>query len=1281
MSSLNSLWKDSLIRPDRLEWSPDDRRKVEHGGSLLGEGTFGSVYRGEMDGGAVAIKVIKAPQGQPNERVSAGRKAAEEQHAREIRRLVSLSFRHVVQCYGVSPAPNSNELLIITECLDGGSLHQSLERVRKADATLTDTSFLTICSHIAKGLRYIHSSRYIHGDMKPHNVLLNVRVIIDERSSSAYFPSHVEAKVADFGMSKRLQSEDSLSLAMSTVEFGNQPFGTYAYMAPESFQGVRDLDDDALKAVDVFAFGVLIYEMLSGMSPWKFEGVASPMQLQRLVVFEDQRPNWGTRVIRDEFRRLVELCWHVDSRRRPTAKDLSITFDGWLKEARQRDTSETSSVSGGSSSSSCLHGDMPASHAAPTPNGRARDPPPRLPVAPSIIRNDNNPGAFTRVVSSAISPEVSRRRDYADHTGAEAGRNGGSRNGQSDGLEYVPDLPCSPSPDSPSNDDCGVRRIATEDRHVDDYNGEGRAGEDNESGSESDGRSDGRCEGAGNSEQISDSGGDTGSGNAVESSRSNRSSEDDLEAAKRRRNYWEKRGPSVKHSVTVQETPPGYDIGNSLANEVGVDGNSAQDAAVNQGMSAPQSGRNSLELTMGEIEITRVETQILQEPERPQLNLPVIPGLESVKGRDGDNAGDKTSKQDTLWGNSMLEAVQAQNEVAGPSHPVVQAQAVGAMVQHFEARSKQHAGVDADSSLRVSSHSRSVSSPATGQAAAMAAMGMELPVQRETSHRRAASTPADVDVDAELRLFASNRETSPDLNATAEDSQGTSGLSSNPNDRVSPPEPSSHRLAPTYPAPLQQTMPAVPSLHIPGQPQGSANGQPSKPALASQPQQPVSAGTYPNLPTQPLSSQPLRPPQLTIGDVLQALQAPEGVDRVMKWWNEGHAVVIASAMAREDQRMAGVPRLKVLVSLLREVTTSQSQVKSATNARVARDLCIALGNVSRGGSIDRPAAELALPATLTTMQAFTYDMNVYSAACYALANVLKVSNDIANDRVRTDVADWISHATSFNLNNQRGGPQPTLAYTTAAAARNFIWRKVANANAFFTRRRAQTAVHPSAAENMCKSMLFFQRDPTVVEACLSAYAALAYFPSHRISLITIGVVSAVARVMDRPTNQQNAALLTMGLATLGIIVAREATATETTQIVDAFIKEGGVRCVVKALADAVRARNSRVTEEGLYALASIARFDQRLGRTVVQTGGVGTVITAVSCSVEGAPEAVTVRSAEVMCDVVDVLSQHAAAASAMRQATLSRPLQSLVDRFSSEPKVTSPGRQAIARVW
>jgi hypothetical protein len=415
---------------------------------------------------------------------------------------------------------------------------------------------------------------------------------------------------------------------------------------------------------------------------------------------------------------------------------------------------------------------------------------------------------------------------------------------------------------------------------------------------------------------------------------------------------------------------------------------------------------------------------------------------------------------------------------------------------------------------------------------------------------------------------------------------------------------------------------------------------------------------------------------LTVEVVLSALKTPSGEAQVYKWWDEGHGAIIASALSKGDGRVGGPPWLIMIKDLL-----TRSSSGSDKNPSIAKDLCVAMGNVARSGSIDNVRAQQSLPVTLATMQSFSFDVNVYSAACYALANILKVSNEISDDRRRREVADWVSHAMSFNLNGTGQPRMPSLAYLTASAARNFVWMRESNAKAFFLRREG---VKWSAAENMRASMLFFRSDPTVVESCLSAFAALSYFPAYRIDLIRIRTVSAVGQVLDIATGS-NLPLLSMGLTAIGILVAgrtppQTTPPTEVQTISTSLINEGGVAAVIKVLEKAVRNGSMPVIETGLHTLAALARFDLRLADCCVQLGGVGPVVQAVWCAVRGAPQSVTARTAEVMCGAVNVLSGHAAAASAMRLAGIAEPMTTLVTRFASVPVVVTMGNQAISRV-
>lgn len=912
--------KDIQIDPDRLKWCPGDTVKVEDGGSVLGEGTYGTVYRGEMDGAAVAIKVIKAWKGKSNDRLSTKRTAAEEQHAREIRRLTELSFGHVVQCYGVSQSDESSDLHLVTECLDGGSLHQNLARAREADVEVSETSFLSIGLHIAKGLRHIQN-RYIHGDLKPHNVLLNTGIIIDHDKGVGWFPSLMVAKVADFGMSRRLNS-DQRRLAKSTVEFGDKAFGSWGYLAPELFKGAQGLDDDALKAVDIFAFGVLLYEMLSGMEPWAHEGVVNPMHLCWLVVREKRRPHWGTRIIKEEYRELVEKCWDDDSACRPTALELSDCFGRWLKEAQPRKDSNCSPVPGCGVGGEC-HGEGDCGHSLEPPiPGEVTGPFKRKNLVTGIKTRDREP-------------------EYAP---------------RAESLEENASLCCA--------------------------------------------------------------------------------------------------------------------------------------------------GKNDLDYTMSDVAVTRIVSKLLDSPEHLELEIPLSTKVLDEK--------DVTKGGDGILCKSMLVAF------------------------------KKYNNKDAEGS-----------GPETVQ------------------------------------------ESTPDITVTSN--------------------------------PVQQV---------------------------------------------------IRP---SIVDILQAIQIPGGFARLRSWWQKGHAAAVASAIAQEENMALIAPMCGFIVELLQNMLASQEHVRGSGAAKIVRDLCTALGNAFRGGCRDRTTAERALPLTLSSIHAFKPDIHVCHAACYALANVLSVCNEVSDGCIRAEVADCISDVISINFHFQwRGGPH--LACTTAAAARNFVWRNDANAGAFFVRRISEIAVLPSAAENLHASMLFFQRDPTVVDALLSAYRALAHSPSRRVTLIRIRSVSGIARVMERPGMMPHSSVLNKALATLRDIVGSTSSVAVPDELVLGFIEEGGVGCVLKIVMLGMQSRDLSVMEESLLSMACISRLDPRLLNAVVQTGGVVHITRAVFTCAESPREELTVRFVGILCDVVNVLSQHAAARSLMRQSGLGIPLETLVTTILVEENQSRPALQTVAQI-
>lgn len=110
-----------------------------------------------------------------------------------------------------------------------------------------------IVRDVARGVHYAYQRGLIHRDLKPHNVLLD---------------EHGTPKIADFGLARRIDVSDTSSAGIA---------GTFAYMAPEQARGDKDLT----VAVDVYALGVILFELLTGRTP--FAGGDAASVLRRVI--------------------------------------------------------------------------------------------------------------------------------------------------------------------------------------------------------------------------------------------------------------------------------------------------------------------------------------------------------------------------------------------------------------------------------------------------------------------------------------------------------------------------------------------------------------------------------------------------------------------------------------------------------------------------------------------------------------------------------------------------------------------------------------------------------------------------------------------------------------------------------------------------------------------------------------------------------------------------------------------------------------------------------------
>ncbi|XP_031740118.1 LRR receptor-like serine/threonine-protein kinase FEI 2 isoform X1 [Cucumis sativus] len=198
---------------------------------IIGCGGFGTVYKLAMDDGNVfALKrIIKLNEG------------FDRFFERELEILGSIKHRFLVNLRGYCNSPTSK--LLIYDFLPGGSLDEALHGLRTEGSEQLDwDARLNIIMGAAKGLAYLHhdcSPRIIHRDIKSSNILLD---------------ANLEARVSDFGLAKLLEDEES---HITTIVAG-----TFGYLAPEYMQSGR-----ATEKTDVYSFGVLVLEVLSGKRP------------------------------------------------------------------------------------------------------------------------------------------------------------------------------------------------------------------------------------------------------------------------------------------------------------------------------------------------------------------------------------------------------------------------------------------------------------------------------------------------------------------------------------------------------------------------------------------------------------------------------------------------------------------------------------------------------------------------------------------------------------------------------------------------------------------------------------------------------------------------------------------------------------------------------------------------------------------------------------------------------------------------------------------------------